>query len=191
MDPVNRGARSRVRCGSILAILGRLAVGLGPMVADTFAVDDSLEYRVKAAFLLNFVKFTEWPRSAFARTDSPIAICVFGDDPFGTALDEVTAGETVSNRRVVIQRPKRVPLPKSCKVLFFGRSEREAGKVLSSVGPGVLTVGEGDGFVRDGGMITFVIEGRRVRFDINVAAAEGAGLKLSSKLLSVARSLEK
>jgi YfiR/HmsC-like len=191
MEPVNRSASSRVRFGSILAILGRLVLGLGSLVVVSFAVDGSLEYRVKAAFLLNFVKFTEWPATAFTDADSPIAICVFGDDPFGTVLDQLTAGETVSKRRVVVQRPKRAPVPKTCNVLFFSGSQKEAGKILPSVGPGVLTVGEGDGFAHYGGMITFVIDSGRVRFDINVPAAEGAGLKLSSKLLSVARSLEK
>lgn len=75
--------------------------------------------------------------------------------------------------------------------MFVAASQKGASKNLPSVGPGVLTVGEGDSFMRDGGMITFVIEGRRVRFDINLAVAENAGLKLSSKLLSVARSLER
>jgi hypothetical protein len=97
----------------------------------------------------------------------------------------------VNNRRVVVLRPRRVPLPTACKVLFVAASQKGASKNLPSVGPGVLTVGEGDSFMRDGGMITFVIEGRRVRFDINLAVAENAGLKLSSKLLSVARSLER
>ena len=78
-----------------------------------------------------------------------------------------------------------------CQVLFVSMPEKELLKFFPGVGPGVLTIGEGEGFVRDGGMIAFVLENHRVRFDINQTAAENAGLKLSSKLLSVARSVEK
>ena len=150
-----------------------------------------LEYQVKAAFLLNFTKFVEWPPSAFDAADSPIAICVLGDDPFGNALDQIVAGEVVNGRKVVVRRIKRTPAPKSCQVLFVSRPEKEVLSILSGLGPGVLTVGEGESFVRDGGMIAFVVENRRVRFGINQTAAETAGLKLSSKLLNVARSVEK
>ena len=80
---------------------------------------------------------------------------------------------------------------KACQVLFISKSEKDVAKILPALGPGVLTVGEGEISIRDGGMIAFVIENRRVRFDINQTAAENAGLKLSSKLLSVARSVEK
>jgi YfiR/HmsC-like len=97
----------------------------------------------------------------------------------------------VNNRRVVILRPRRVPLASGCKVLFVGRSQKKTDKNLANVGRGVLTVGEGESFVRERGVITFVIEGRRIRFDINLPVVESAGFKLSSKLLSVARSLER
>ena len=155
------------------------------------AAGEPLEYQVKAAFLLNFTKFVEWPPSAFGAADSPIAICILGNDPFGNSLDQIVAEEVVDGRRVGVRRIKRTPAPKSCQALFVGMPEKEVLSILSGLGPGVLTVGEGESFVRDGGMIAFVIENRRVRFDINQTAAERAGLKLSSKLLSVARSVEK
>jgi hypothetical protein len=156
------------------------------------AADDSLEYEVKAAFLLNFIKFIDWPASAFANSGSPVAICILGNDPFGHALDQVVEGETVNGRKVALQRIKRAPPAKSCQVLFIAKSEKDTLKtILPGLGPGVLTVGEEDSFLRAGGMIAFVIENRRVRFDINQAAAEAAALKLSSKLLSVARAVGK
>jgi len=155
------------------------------------AADESLEYQVKAAFLLNFTKFVEWPAAAFEAADSPIAICILGEDPFGTALDQIVAGEVVSGRKLTIQRLKRAPAPKSCQVLFIGRADKDVPKIPPGLGPGVLTVGDGESFIRDGGMIAFVLENRRVRFSINQSAAENAGLRLSSKLLSVARSVEK
>jgi len=169
-----------------------LAVFLGVFLPFTSsAADESLEYQVKAAFLLNFTKFVEWPASAFEAANSPIAICILGEDPFGAALDQIVAGEVVNGRSLAVQRLKRPPMPKSCQTLFISRADKEPPKIRSSFGPGVLTVGEGESFLHDGGMIAFVIENRRVRFSINQSAAENAGLKLSSKLLSVARSVEK
>jgi len=166
-----------------------LGLGLSPPCACQ-AADEHTEYQVKAAFLLNFTKFIEWPASAFEASDSPIAICILGDDPFGSTLDRIVAGEVVDGRKVTAQRVKQAPLPKSCQVLFAGRFEKDVSKVLPGLGPGVLTIGEGESFVRDGGMIAFVIENRRVRFEINQTAAERAGLKLSSRLLNVAKSVE-
>ena len=145
---------------------------------------------MKAAFLLNFTKFIEWPADAFASERSPIAICVLGDDPFGNSLDQIVEGESVNARKLVVARINHAPAPKSCQVLFIGRSGND-NKILTGLGPGVLTVGEGGSFLRDGGMIAFVVENRRVRFDINQTAVESAKLKMSSKLLTVARSVKK
>ncbi len=94
----------------------------------------------------------------------------------------------MSGHRVITRRIKAGPAPKSCQILFVSRPGKDVPRILASLGPGVLTVGEGENFVREGGMITFVIDGRHVRFRANQAAAEGAGLKLSSKLLNVAMS---
>jgi hypothetical protein len=169
-----------------------LAIGFS-LIRPLFvqAAADPLEYQVKAVFLLNFTKFIGWPPTAFEEPDSPIEICVLGEDPFGNSLDQAVAGEVVGGRRVAVQKIKSAPQPKSCQLLFFGKSEKDAGKLLPGLGPGVLTVGEGESFVREGGMIAFIIENRRVRFAIKRAAAENAGLVLSSKLLSVAKSVEK
>lgn len=147
------------------------------------------EYEVKAAFLLDFTKFVAWPPDAFAGPRSPLAICVLGDDPFGNALDEMVKGEAVSGHAVTVQRIRRAPESKACQVLYFATSEREAGKVLADLSPGILTVGEGDKFLREGGVIAFVIQDRRVRFDINQAAAERARLMLSSRLMMVAKTI--
>jgi hypothetical protein len=168
-----------------------LTVGLGlcrPCACE--GADEVSQYQVQAAFLLNFTKFVEWPASAFAAQDSPIAICILGADPFGSALDQMVAEEEVNGRKVAARRVKQAPPPKSCQVLYAGGSEKDVSKILSALGPGTLTVGEGEAFVRDGGMIAFVIEKRRVRFEIDRAAAEKAGLKLSSRLLNVAKSVE-
>ncbi len=148
------------------------------------------EYQVKAAFLLNFTRFVDWPDTAFADPNAPVSICIWGDDPFGRVLDQTVEGEMVNSRKVILQRLHRQP-SKSCQVLFIGAAEKDVPKVLSDFGPGVLTVGDGDNFLHDGGMISFVIENRRVRFDVSQGTAARAGLRVSSKLLTVARFVEK
>ncbi len=179
--------RSKQRAARLLC----LAMGIGLSILRVAGgAEEASEYQVKAAFLFNFTKFVEWPAAAFAAPDSPIVICILGDDPFGTVLEQTVAGEVVNGRKVAIRRMKQAPAPKSCQVVFAGRPEKEVLKFLPVLGPGVLTVGEGESFVRGGGMIAFVLENRRVRFDINQTAAENAGIKLSSRLLSVAKAVE-
>ncbi|MGD0362371.1 MAG: YfiR family protein [Bryobacteraceae bacterium] len=179
--------RSKQRAARLLCLA--MGIGLG-MLCAAGGAEEASEYQVKAAFLFNFTKFVEWQAAAFAAPDSPIVICILGDDPFGTVLEQTVAGEVVNGRKVAVRRMKQAPPPKSCQVVFAGRPGKEVLKLLPGLGPGVLTVGEGENFVRGGGMIAFVLENRRVRFDINQAAAENAGIKLSSRLLSVAKSVE-
>jgi len=168
-----------------------LAIALGLLsLVPCHAAGQSVEYQVKAAYLLNFTRFIDWPPEAFETPDTPLSICILGDDPFGSALDQIAGGEVVNGRKVTVQRVKRAPLPRSCGVLFVGGQAKEV-KIPPGLGPGVLTVGEGENFIRDGGMIAFVIDDRRVRFDINETAAENARFRISSKLLSVARMVEK
>ncbi len=151
---------------------------------------EPLEYQVKAAFLLNFTKFVDWPPAAFAEEHSPLAICILGEDPFGNALNEIVKGEAVKGRELTIARIARAPAPKTCQVLFVSRSKKDVRRILAELGPGVLTVGEGDRFLQDGGVVAFVIENRRVRFDIGQRAAARAMLTISSRLMNVARSVE-
>lgn len=167
-----------------------LLASAGLLVASAAAAQPPLEYEVKAAFLLNFTKFVEWPASAFASAHSPIAICIIGRDPFGRTLDDMVQGEEVNGRRITVQRIASIPAPQTCQIVYIGAAERELERKAGRMGPGVLTVGEDDDFIAAGGMICFVIENRRVRFDINQTAAENASLRLSSKLLSVARLVE-
>jgi YfiR/HmsC-like len=181
MEPVKQGGLSRFL----------LTLMVGFCLLSPAAAVEPLEYQVKAAFLLNFTKFVEWPASAFAQADSPVSICILGDDPFGSALDQIVAGEVVDGRKVAAERIRRPPAPQACQVLFVGKLEKGVEKLLLELKPGILTIGEGEGFLRDGGMIAFVLENRRVRFQINNTAAQNAGLKLSSKLLNVATVVEK
>jgi hypothetical protein len=169
-------------------LLAWIAVALcHPALADEAP---PLDYQVKAAFLLNFTKFVEWPGTAFTDAHSPLAICILGEDPFGNALDDMVKGEAVHGRELIIRRIRRAPESKACQVLFVASSGKDAAKIFAESGPGVLTVGEGGKFLQDGGIIAFVIENRRVRFDIGQRAAMKAMLTLSSRLLMVARTVE-
>ena len=146
------------------------------------------EYDVKAAFLLNFARFVEWPQPS-ERPVSPFAICILGEDPFGDSLTRIVAGESISGRPFVVKHLRK--WPDSCEMLFMSASYDSQSGTLAEVGPNVLTVGEAPEFLRDGGMIRFVIDDRRVRFDINRQAVDRSALKMSSRLLGVARTVLK
>ena len=147
------------------------------------------EYEVKAAFLYNFAKFVEWPANAFAHSSAPLHICVLGRDPFGDSLSSMVQGKSISGRPLVSKQVQALAETRSCHILFISGSDPDAlGEVLKFThGLPVLTVGESDDFLELGGTINFVLEQDRVRFEINLRAAENHRLKLSSKLLAVAR----
>lgn len=147
------------------------------------------EYSVKAAFLLNFGKYVEWPEAALGNA---LDICVLGRDPFGSTLDETVAGRTVGNRDVKARRVSDVSQAGGCNILFVSRDEQaHVDAVLANLaGSPVLLVGEQDRFARLGGMINFVEVDQKVRFEINEAAAKKAGLKISSQLLKLATIVE-
>lgn len=146
------------------------------------------EYDVKAAFLFNFAKFVEWPGSAFDGDSAPLTICVYGEDPFGPALDAVVQDERVGERSLLVDRPDGLDDLNACHVLFVSRSEKDRlGKVIARVeGKPVLTVADMDGFLRAGGVINFILERSKVRFLIDQEAAERSGLRISSKLMRLA-----
>jgi hypothetical protein len=144
------------------------------------------EYDVKAAFLYNFTKFVEWPPSALQERGD-FQLCVLGEDPFGRSL-EVVADEKVAGRRISLLRTPKLAEPEGCQILFISRSERHRmPEVLRELrDTPVLTVADTDGFLGHGGIINFILEGSKVRFEINQEAAERAGIKISSKLLRLA-----
>jgi hypothetical protein len=146
------------------------------------------EYQVKAAYVYNFGKFVKWPADAAANRSGGFTICVLGDDPFGTVLQSTLAGESLGGKPVTV---KRVPTPQdaaSCHILFLSSvQETKLKDVFAALGQApVLTVSDIPEFSQRGGMIQFVLQGDRVRFEINRANAESDGLILTSDLLKVA-----
>ena len=150
------------------------------------------EYQIKAAFLYKFARFVEWPEGTFADDGDPIRIGVLGEDPFGGLLDRVVRDRMVQGRRLEIKRLERIEDLQDCHVLFVGSShKRRLSQILQHLdGSGVLTVGEMSLFARDGGMIRLYTKEERVQFEINVDAAERAGLQISSELLKLARIIQ-
>lgn len=147
----------------------------------------TLEYQVKAAYLLNFTKFIDWPpEPPTAEGIRPFTLCIVGEDPFGPVIDQIVQGQKVGERPVVVQRVA-LNINKACQIVYIPSSEKAIKRLIEDLGAGVLTVGEGDGFIKEGGMIAFVLEDRRVKFDVNLRATRAAMLTLSSRLLAIAK----
>ena len=143
----------------------------------------SLEYRVKAAYLYNFLLFVEWPAES---TSDPLTICVAGGrNPFGGVLEETIRGERVGGRPVtsrVIRQPDD-----GCHVVFVPEGAAAGAYIRAASTRPTLTVGESPGFIGMGGIVNFIREGTNVRFEIDPMTAERAGLRISSRLLQLAR----
>lgn len=143
------------------------------------------EDAVKAAFIYNFALFVEWP--AEAQHAGPFVLGVLGDDAFADVLTEVTRGKTTNRRPVQVRRLTAVDDPRSCQLIFIGAAADKQGVVLRRArGYPVLTVGETADFLRDGGIIRFVIENDQLRFQIHPAAAAASGLHIDPQLKRVA-----
>ncbi len=150
------------------------------------------EYAVKAAFLYHFAKFIEWPESVGGPSPAVVTLCVVGVDPFGDALDELTARGVeglADGTRVEVRHVSDLAPREGCHIAFISNSERSrlARHLAQAVTGHVVTVSELSGFAEAGGVIQFVLEDGKVRFWINRGAAEREGVRLSSRLLALAR----
>jgi len=153
------------------------------------ACAQSREYQIKAAFLFNFAQFIEWPAGTYVATNAPFSIGILGDDPFGAALDDTVQGETIANHKLIVRRSRQIADLADCQMIFVSKSEKKRlAEILSALDSRpVLTVSEVEGFTRSGGGINFYLDGSKVRFEINPAAAQNDGLKISSQLLSLGK----
>jgi len=180
---------------SLIDKVSRLLLTLAACVAASAAPNahaqspSPTEYQIKAAFLYNFAKFIEWPAEAFPNAGAPIIIGVVGEDPFGDVLDQTIQGKTVNGRPLAVRRLKGGQGLKACHIIFIGSSEKKhLSQVLEDLkGSDILTVGETDRFTQLGGIINFIMDGDKVRFEINADTVERTRLKISSKLLTLAK----
>ena len=171
------------------AILWSFAVALAAAMTalGTSAQERAVEYAVKATFLYKFAGFVEWPAGAFASAADPLVICVAGNDGVTALVDDAAHGQTVDGHAVVVTHVApgaRLPL---CHILYVAETSRPAMAALldSVAGAPVLTVVDGSG-AASLTVINFVVQGNRVRFDIDLKAAQRNRLAISSKLLALA-----
>jgi hypothetical protein len=165
--------------------LALLAACAAPARVSAAGLALGSDAEVTAAFIYNFVKFTEWPALP---AGAPLIVCVVGDDKIAAALVDTVRGQNVDGRAVEIWRPLDASTWRACHVLFVGGGDvrRAAGQLEPFVTLPILTVSDGKGFSRMGGIIELYVEAARMRFAINIDIAQRAGLRLSSHLLGLA-----
>jgi hypothetical protein len=157
--------------------------------ASAQSADD--EYRVKAAFLFHFAQLVEWPSDIPGDDDHSLRVCTLGEDPFHGELESTVEGKLVGTRAIRVKHLKETEDPKSCQILFIGSSEtKRVPSLFGQLGTApVLTVGETSTFLQQGGIIRFCLDNNKVRFEINLDASQRAGIKISSRLLLLAKTV--
>ena len=190
-----RSGTSFPRCGLALSwrhgLVALLAFLLGSLSPGAAGASEFDEYAVKAAYLYNFAKYVEWPPGTFASADAPLLICIAGDDPFGDALAALS-GKMIENHPVEVRRLSVTTDLNPCQIVFVSRAEQGRLKTLLAklARQPILTVSDISDFAQTGGMIGLIEADQRIRFNINLNAAQQAHLKLSSQLLKLATIIE-
>jgi hypothetical protein len=182
---IRRGGWGRVAVCSLFLIL--FLASSGNLPANSTAE----EYAVKAAFLFHFAQFVEWPEETFRDANSPVTYCTIGEDPFHGSLDATLNAKTIGERSFRVLHFKQPQEIQGCQVLFIGAGEKRLLPAIlaSAKGNSVLTVGESEHFIQEGGMIGFLLEENKIRFEVNLEAAQKEKLKISSRLLALAKSV--
>ena len=174
-----------IRCLSLLAFVSLFGAVAGQR---TGAQTASEEYRVKAAFIFHFAQLVDWPPEKATGTDNSLVLCTLGQDPFQGLLEGTVAGKAIGNRVLRVRHLGQPEEMQACQIVFLGRAQSKRIPTLVAIlhqAP-VLTVGETAGFLDAGGMIDFLLEDNKVRFEVNLDAAESADLKIGSRLLVLA-----
>jgi len=147
--------------------------------------------QVKAAFLFHFAQLVEWPADAFDGNSGSLVLCTLEDDAFYEELENTVQGQQIASRTVRVRHVRLSQAARGCNMLFISKSESKNSQLATLRNLPVLTVGESDDFLSSGGMIRFRFEQDKIRFDINLGAADSSGLKISSRLLLLASSVTK
>ena len=175
--------------GACFGVAVAFALLLGSSCARADSDTTTAEYRIKAAFLFKFVGFVDWPPTTFERADTPFTIGVLGGATLGNELEQIAAGRLVNGHPVRVRLLGRADSAAGLQVLFVGRSE--AGRLnavaAATDGMSTLVVSESDGALALGSAINFVVVDDKVRFDVALRPVNRAGLKISARLLAVAR----
>jgi len=184
----------RIKSGSAAVILlGGLFGAFSHAQPSSRASAPSMEeYQVKAGFVSSFANFVEWPPSSFHAPDDPLTICVLGADPFGTSLDALTEGKVGAGRSLVVRRISDSRRVGGCHLLFVSASEhlRLRAILASLVGQSIFSIGDTSDFIAEGGLVNLQVDNGKVRIEINADAARDRRLRVSSRLLQLARSVK-
>ena len=170
-------------------VLSAFLCVISPITAGAQSQAD--EYQLKAAYLFHFAQFVQWPADAFKNPDNTFRICIVGEDPFRGDLKRLVQGKLLADKVVQVQNIKRLQDGRDCHVVFIGKNESKRAPLSSSglrTVP-VLTVGESEDFLDQGGVIRFSLDDQKIRFEINQQAAGDANLKVSSRLLLLAKTV--
>lgn len=151
------------------------------------------EYQVKAGCVASFASFVEFPSGAFANADQPIGVCVLGANPFGNSLHAFARGRMVAGRTLLVRNITDVRQTDGCHIVFISSSEHLRLKsILTTLRRlGVLTVGDTSDFLAEGGIVNLRVETGKVRLEINEEAARDVHLRVSSRLLKLAKSVNR
>ena len=181
---LNTGFGGFTRCVKLLLAAAIFAV------AATGTVFAQSETGIKAAFIYNFAKFTEWPAGAFASDSAPITVGFIGADALADSFEKNVTGKNVNGRDFAIKKLSGAADASSCQIVFVGDASQASAIESAAKCKPVLTVGDSDGFAGAGGMINFVDNGGKVGFDLDIGAINASGLKLNAKLQQVARNVK-
>jgi YfiR/HmsC-like len=166
-----------------------LCLGLCCELGVTSRAEGSLtEYQVKALFLVNFIKYVDWPSEALASSNATITIGLCGESKLREALSAAVSGKGSGGRMIVIRQIEATNDFSSCQILFIGDSASSRMREILDKARSlpILTVGEDNAFAQNGGIINFVLKNGNVRLEVDLAAARQAGLTIHSRLLAVA-----
>ena len=195
-----RSARSRCgRSGPLRALTATLLLALFGHGAAAQTPDQAVtinrEYSIKAAFLYHFATYVEWPPQAFpAEKKTPFVIGLYQSDPFGTALSQIAQTKTVDGHPIEVRLLKSTDGIAQCQILFVPKSatpEQQAAALRATKNSLILVIGEADDFIERGGNAQFFLEGNKVRFAFSAELSKREDLKVSSKLLSLAKIVPK
>lgn len=184
MRPARRATGPGLRVAAALVAVFASLLRAAPLPAAEVP-----EYELKAEFLERFTRFVDWPESGFSGAQAPFVIGLWAENPFGTYLERIAATQSIKGRSVRIRTVAELREIEGCNLLFVpGGRRADLRRILREVSARpILLVGDGTGFAEQGVHINFVSEGDRVRFEVNEAAAHEARLRISAKLLRLAK----
>lgn len=177
-----------MRIKAVKVLCATLAIFLLCGMQASKTEDPPTEYQLKAVFLFNFTQFVAWPANAFENDKDPFVIGILGGNPYGNFLEETVRGESVNGHRIIVRRYDNIEDIKACHILYVNlKKQDELEDTLAKLrNRNILTVGDTSKFTQLGGIIGFVITNNKVGIKINLGAAAGTDLSISSKLLRLA-----